>query len=69
MLGHRSWRAAGSNGERWLRVVSQEPEWTYGEAWIGTLEANQINEIRKPVVLDVREWSERDQAARAAMLE
>ncbi|MGH3516099.1 MAG: hypothetical protein ACRDQ7_01495 [Haloechinothrix sp.] len=49
--------------------MSQEPEWTYGEAWIGTLEANQINEIRKPVVLDVREWSERDQAARAAMLE
>lgn len=53
-------RARGLEGERWLRVVSQEPRWAQGEAWTGTVEANQITGVPKPRVLEVYEWSERD---------
>lgn len=45
-------------GERWLRVVSQEPEWAFGDHWTGTVDANTITGIRKPQVLDVFEWSD-----------
>lgn len=45
-------------GERWLRVVSQEPEWASGDHWTGTVDANMITGIRKPRVLDVFEWSD-----------
>jgi hypothetical protein len=47
-----------TDGERWLRVVSQEPEWATGDHWTGARDANTINGTRKPVVLDVYEWSE-----------
>ncbi len=62
-------RATGPDGERWLRVVSQEPEWASGEHWTGTVDANSIAGIRKPSVLDVYEWSEgRDQRAEVMTL-
>ncbi|GAA1231349.1 hypothetical protein GCM10009676_12890 [Prauserella halophila] len=52
--------AHGSAGARWLRVVSQEPQWACGESWTGTEDANAITGIAKPYVLDVAEWPERD---------
>jgi hypothetical protein len=64
-------RATGPNGDRWLRVVSQEPQWAAGEHWTGTVDANVIFGIRKPRVLDVHEWSEhnwRDQRAEVMTL-
>jgi hypothetical protein len=50
--------ATGASGERWLRVVSQEPEWATGEHWTGTVDADAIADIRKPRVLDVYEWTD-----------
>lgn len=50
--------ATGTDGERWLRVVSQEPEWASGDHWTGTVDANAITGIRKPRVLDVYEWTD-----------
>jgi len=47
-------------GRQWLRVVSQEPKWATGDAWTGTVDANAIDGIRKPHVLDVYEWPEHD---------
>lgn len=52
-------RARSLDGERWLRVVSQEPRWARGEAWTGAADANRLSGIPKPRVLDVHEWSER----------
>lgn len=49
-------RAEGFEGPRWLRVVSQEPEWAHGDHWTGTKEANAITGIAKPQVLGVHEW-------------
>lgn len=51
-------RVTGPDGARWLRVVSQEPEWASGDPWTGTVDANAVRGIRKPRVLDVYEWSE-----------
>lgn len=56
-------RSIGARAEnecelRWLRVVSQEPQWARGESWTGTADANAIKNIAKPRVLDVYEWSE-----------
>lgn len=53
-------RARSLDGERWLRVVSQEPRWAQGEAWTGAADANQVSGLPKPRVLAVFEWSERD---------
>lgn len=49
---------AGTDGDRWLRVVSQEPEWATGEHWTGTVDADAITGIRKPQVLDTYEWTD-----------
>ncbi|MPZ84047.1 MAG: aminoglycoside phosphotransferase [Actinophytocola sp.] len=48
----------GTGGDRWLRVVSQEPEWATGAHWTGTVDADAISGIRKPRVLDVYEWTD-----------
>jgi hypothetical protein len=50
--------AARKDRPYWLRVVSQEPEWAQGDSWTGTLDANRIEGIPKPRVLDVAEWQE-----------
>jgi len=52
--------ATGHGGKRWLRVVSQEPQWAQGESWTGTFDANAITGIAKPRVLDIYEWSEQN---------
>ncbi|MGQ0841747.1 phosphotransferase [Actinokineospora sp.] len=51
-------RAVGNHGPRWLRVVSQEPQWAQGDSWTGTLDADQIADVSKPRVLDVHEWDD-----------
>ncbi|MPZ66451.1 MAG: aminoglycoside phosphotransferase [Pseudonocardiaceae bacterium] len=51
---------AGSQGGRWLRVVSEEPRWAMGYAWTGNLDANVVVDVAKPRVLDVFEWPEGD---------
>lgn len=45
-------------GNCWLRVVSEFPEWTNGDVWTGNADANAIEGIRKPLVLDTTEWSD-----------
>lgn len=51
-------RAEARHDSRWLRVVSQEPEWAQGAHWSGTLDANVIVGVPKPRVVDVYEWAE-----------
>ncbi|WP_439664669.1 phosphotransferase [Lentzea sp. HUAS TT2] len=40
----------------WLRVVSEDRQWTEGEFWTGNLEANAFTTLSKPRVVDVFEW-------------
>ena len=51
--------AVGRHGPRWLRVVSEEPQWAQGDGWSGNADANEITGVAKPQVLGVFEWSER----------
>lgn len=52
--------ARGREGaSRWLRVVSEFPDWAYGEFWTGNADANALPEaIPCPRVLDTAEWVE-----------
>lgn len=52
--------ATGPDGQRWLRVVTEFPEWAAGDTWTGNLDANTIAGISKPRVLDVLEWDEQN---------
>lgn len=51
-------RAQGAQGECWLRVVSQEPQWAQGNTWTGTVDAAAITGLHKPQVLEVFEWEQ-----------
>ncbi|SDJ26543.1 hypothetical protein SAMN04488074_101931 [Lentzea albidocapillata subsp. violacea] len=42
----------------WLRVVSEDKQWTGGDFWTGNLDANVFATLPKPQVLDVYEWEE-----------
>jgi len=42
----------------WLRVVSEDKQWTGGDFWTGNLDANVFANLPKPQVLDVYEWEE-----------
>ncbi len=42
----------------WLRVVSEDEQWTGGDFWTGNLDANVFANLPKPQVLDVYEWEE-----------
>jgi hypothetical protein len=46
------------NGARWLRVVSEQPQWATGEFWTGNQDANTLTGLPKPVVLASTEWDE-----------
>lgn len=50
--------ASGPGGPRWLRVVTEFPEWAQGDTWTANMDANTITGITKPQVLDVLEWDE-----------
>jgi hypothetical protein len=48
-----------TSGRRlWLRVVSEDEQWTSGDFWTGNLDANVFTTLPKPQVLDVYEWDE-----------
>jgi hypothetical protein len=46
------------NGARWLRVVSEQPQWATGEFWTGNQDANTLTGLPKPVVLASTEWDQ-----------
>ncbi|ACU34858.1 aminoglycoside phosphotransferase [Actinosynnema mirum] len=46
------------DSDRWLRVVSEDKQWTGGDFWTGNLDANSFAGLAKPHVLDVFEWEE-----------
>ena len=48
----------GPNETRWLRVVSEQPQWATGEFWTGNQDANTLTGLPKPVVLASTEWDE-----------
>lgn len=50
--------AHGPSGARWLRVVSEQPQWATGEFWTGNRDANTLTGLPKPVVLASTEWDE-----------
>lgn len=49
---------SGADGPRWLRVVTEFPEWAEGDTWTGNTDANSFTGISRPRVLDVLEWDE-----------
>jgi Phosphotransferase enzyme family len=60
-------RVAGADGQRWLRVASDYPEWASGDGWVGNADANVLAMQAKPQVLDVLEW-EAGRAQRAELM-
>ncbi|SFT09481.1 hypothetical protein SAMN05660874_05663 [Saccharopolyspora flava] len=48
-----------SGGDRWLRVVSEFPQWARGQFWTGNADANDLPEtISRPHVLGTFEWGD-----------
>ncbi|MBQ0926760.1 aminoglycoside phosphotransferase [Saccharopolyspora endophytica] len=48
-----------SGGDRWLRVVSEFPQWAHGQFWTGNADANDLPEtISRPRVLGTFEWED-----------
>ncbi|MFI0776279.1 aminoglycoside phosphotransferase [Streptomyces sp. NPDC021212] len=52
--------ANSPEGPRWLRVVSEQPQWAHGRGWTGNADANTLSGLPKPHVLGVHEWQEGD---------
>ncbi|WP_246150544.1 aminoglycoside phosphotransferase family protein [Streptomyces qinzhouensis] len=52
--------ADSPDGPRWLRVVSEQTQWAHGRGWTGNTDANTLEGVPKPRVLDVYEWPEGD---------
>lgn len=50
--------ATGADGLYWLRVVSEYPEWAHGETWTGNNDAEAVDGLPRPRVLDVLEWED-----------
>ncbi|MFD7161593.1 hypothetical protein ACFV9C_43910 [Kribbella sp. NPDC059898] len=50
----------GPAGRRWLRVVSEFPEYAAGDTWTGNSDANDLTGVPRARVLDVDEWTEAD---------
>jgi len=51
-------RTDGPQGRRWLRVVSEQPQWAQGPGWTGNADANDVPGVPKPRVLAGYEWDE-----------
>ncbi|MFJ5985281.1 aminoglycoside phosphotransferase [Lentzea sp. NPDC092896] len=51
-------RVQAGDRQLWLRVASQDKQWTGGEFWTGNVDANVFAALSKPQVLDVYEWEE-----------
>lgn len=58
--------ARGTGGPCWLRVGSEQARWLGdgGEFWTGSLDANIIDGVPKPRVLDTTDWEVPDQHRR-----
>ncbi|MPZ00163.1 MAG: phosphotransferase [Actinophytocola sp.] len=52
---------------RWLRVVSDYPQWASGDGWTGNADANALLGIAKPQLLDVYEWDDDGRRQRAEL--
>ncbi len=61
-------RATGTHGSRWLRVVSDYPQWASGDGWTGNSDANTLTGIPKPRVLGMTEWDDGGRRQRAEVL-
>lgn len=53
---------------RWLRVVSEYPQWAHGDTWVGNVEAGELTGIVKPVVLAFTEWEDGGRQQRAELM-
>jgi hypothetical protein len=60
--------ATGTDGPRWLRVVSDYPRWACGEGWTGNHDANALTGITKPQLLASTEWDDEGRRQRAEVL-
>jgi len=61
-------RVRTSDGEFWLRVVSEQREWADGDFWTGNLDASVITGVAKPQVLRHWEWDEGASRLRAELM-
>ncbi|MGW1144955.1 aminoglycoside phosphotransferase [Streptomyces sp. NPDC002454] len=52
--------AHSPDGARWLRVASEQTQWAHGHGWTGNTDANALEGLPKPQILDVYEWDEGD---------
>lgn len=57
-----------SDGPRWLRVVTEVLQWAHGDWWTGNIDANVVNGVAKPTVLDATEWEEGPRRIRAEVM-
>ncbi|WP_020500990.1 hypothetical protein [Sciscionella marina] len=53
--------------QRWLRVVSEYPDYATGEGWTGNADANTFTALAKPYVLDIDEWDDDGRRQRAEL--
>jgi hypothetical protein len=60
--------ATGPDGTRWLRVVSDYPEFACGDGWTGNLDANTLTGLTTPRVLDTAEWDDDGRRQRAEVM-
>lgn len=60
--------ASGPSGARWLRVVTDYPQWAHGDGWTGNSDANQLIGIPKPQLLDKTEWEDGGRQQRGELL-
>jgi hypothetical protein len=55
-------------GQRWLRVVSDYPQWASGDGWTGNSDANTLTGLVKPRLLELVEWDDGGRRLRAELL-
>jgi len=60
--------AAGADGPRWLRVVTEDIRRAHGDWWTGNSDSNVIHGIVKPTVLGTAEWEEGPRRIRAEVM-
>lgn len=61
-------RAAGPDGNRWLRVSWSQVHWTGDSFWTGNQDAAMIVGVPRPAVLDMYEWGEPSYRNRAEVM-
>lgn len=57
----------GPDGDQWLRVVSDYPQFACGDGWTGNADATTLTGLAKPHVLDVTEWDDDGRRQRAEL--